>query len=139
MTIYPSTTSFLIAIGPYVTDRGKYILWQDQGAALFGLQAKANLQDILAIPLVKILQGLGIELFYSNTVQRARVDTWLRVVEASVTAPNGEFYYGILFTQASSNLALEGSGSLAMTLSRSRGLVLSLEGDSDVGMDATVS
>ena len=114
MTIYPSTTAFLVAIGPYVTDQGKYVLWQDQGSQLFGLQARANLQDILAIRLRSILEGLGLLMFYPKTTQRARVDIWIRMVEASVTLDNGAFYYSNLIGQASSRLALVGDSSLFM-------------------------
>ena len=114
VTIYPSTTAFLVAIGPYVTDQGKYVLWQDQGSQLFGLQARANLQDILAIRLRSILEGLGLLMFYPKTTQRARVDIWIRMVEASVTLDNGAFYYSNLIGQASSRLALVGDSSLFM-------------------------
>lgn len=140
MVIYSSTTSFLIAIGPYVTDQGKYVLWQDQGLQLFGLQRRTNLQDILAIHLNAILSGLGLLQYYSNTVQRARVDTWIRVVEAAVTLPTvGPYYYNLLLQQASAHLNLTGGSNMVAFLSAQVGGSSSLSGNSSLYADATVT
>lgn len=139
VVIYSSTVSFLLAIGPYVNDQGKYVLWQDQGLQLFGLQRRTNLQDILAIPLNSILLGLGLLQHYPNTVQRARVDTWIRVVEAAVTLPSvGPYYYNLLLAQASSHLFVGGNSNMVATLSVQAGVASSLSGNSSLYADATV-
>jgi len=140
VVVYPSTTSFLLAIGPYVTDQGKYVLWQDQGQQLFGLQRRTNLQDILAIPLDEILSELGLLQFCSNTTQRAWVDTWMRVVEAAVTLPGvGSYYYNLLLAQASAHLTLGGNSNIVATLSVQAGVASSLSGNSSLFADATVT
>lgn len=137
--VYPSTLALLLALGPYVTDKGQLVLWQDQGTQLFGFQKKGDLQDVFAIRLSTLLINLGVELYTSNTAQRKAVDIWLRAVDAAVSLPNGDYYYNLLIGQASSRLDLIGDSAITLTASRNRGLVLGLSGDSSMLADATVT
>jgi hypothetical protein len=138
VTIYPSLTAFLVAIGPYVTDQGQLVQWQDQGQQLYGLQAKANPQEVFALRLGTLLQELGVSLYTLNMQQRKTVDIWMRMVTGAVSDPNGEYLYGLLIFQASSRATLLGDSFLSASLSRTRSLTGSLPGDSFVYADATV-
>lgn len=139
MTIYPSTTAFLLAIGPYVTNQGQLVQWQDQGSQLYGLQARSDLTYVLAIRLSTLLNNLGVALYTANTMQRKAVDNWIRMVTASVNDPNGPYYYGLLLGQASSRTAVDGGSALSATLGRNRALGASLAGDSTLSADLTLT
>lgn len=139
MTIYPSTTAFLLAIAPYVSDQGQLVQWQDQGLQLYGLQAKEDLSDILAIRLQTLLNNLGVALYTANTMQRKAVDNWMRMVTLAVSEPAGVYYYDLLVAQASSRTAFEGDSTLGATLARNRALGASLAGESAIYADITVT
>lgn len=109
MTIYPSITAFLLAIGPFVEDQGKWVLWQDQSRQLYGLQARANPQDILAISGAAIIQGLDLDQFTPNVVQRMWLNRWIRTAWAATNEPNGAYLYTLILNQSSSQAHLSGS------------------------------
>lgn len=139
MTIYPSTTAFLLAIGPYVTDQGQLVQWQDQGSRLYGLQARSDLTYVLAIRLSTLLNNLGVALYTTNTMQRKAVDNWMRMVASAVTDPTGPYYYNLMLGQASSRTDFLGDSSLSASLGRNRGLGASLAGESAFYADITVT
>lgn len=116
LTVFPSNTAFLVAIGPYVIDQGQWVLWQDQSQQLYGLQARANPQEILALRQTTIIQGLGIEDFTPNVVQRMWLNRWVRAAWAATNEPNGAYRYLLLFNQASSQFHISGSSSISAAL-----------------------
>lgn len=144
VTVYPSVLAFLLAVGPYVADKGRLTLWLSQEGGVrtefFGLQVKDNPQVVFAITRDHLLRDLGVALYTSKTVQRARADGWLRTVELAVSDPTtGDYYYNLLIGQASSRTTLEGGSSLSATLARKRSLGAALTGGSALYADITVT